>query len=61
MPTYFAKVTYDMNFSRGSETIEFEAKNNIEAEKYVKKELEGSWLSVIKRGVHVECWGRKLG
>ena len=50
-----------MNFSRGGETVEFKAKNDTEAKKYVKNVLEGSWLSGIKRGVHVENWGRKLG
>lgn len=60
MQTYFVEVTYDMNFSLGREMLEFQEKNDDEAKKYVEQ-LEDSWLSGIKRNVHVERWGRKLG
>ena len=48
MPQYSVKVTYDMNFSRGSETIHFVAANDEAAKEHLKK-IEGTDPSLIKR------------
>lgn len=53
MPNYTVKVTYDMGMSPGGEVHKFKARNDKDANKYLKK-LEGSWLSMIKRNVHVD-------
>lgn len=53
MPKYRVNVSYDMGMSGGGETLEFERKNDRAARRYLKK-LEGSDLSLIKRGVSVQ-------
>lgn len=50
MPKYRVKASYDMNFSRGSETYKFPAKNNKEAREKLRK-LTGGMLDWHKRGV----------
>lgn len=53
MPRYRVDVRYDMNFSMGKETIEFEAEDDAAAVAHMD-EHEGGWLSPIKRGLRFE-------
>ncbi len=50
MPRYRVKATYDMGMSMGSETYEFEAKNDKAAKAHLRRK-RGGWLDVHKRGV----------
>ena len=52
VPKYRVNVQYDMGMGSGGEVLEFERGNNRAARRYLKK-LEGSDLSLIKRGVGV--------
>ena len=54
MPRYKVDVTYNMNFSQGEETVKFDAEDDDDARDYCREELEGGWLSPIKRGVRVK-------
>lgn len=50
MPTYRVEVTYDMGMSMGGETIQFEAKDDKAAQRWIKRN-KGKDLSLIKRDV----------
>ena len=52
MPKYRVNVQYDMGMGSGGEVLEFE-RGTTEGSQIPSKKLEGSDLSLIKRGVGV--------